>query len=72
MNRELNDKEVNNSNKDILSLISQRMEINNMNLNNPDLFYSHVFMKFMDQETPKNEENSVINDEKNSLKNNLK
>ena len=75
LNRELNSKEDNNSNKNILSLISQKIEINNMNLNNPDLFYSQIFMKFMDKEIPKKEENSnimVVNDEKNSLKNNLK
>ena len=75
LNRELNSKEDNKSNKDILSLISQKIEINNMNLNNPDLFYSQIFMKFMDEEIPKKEENSnimVVNDEKNSLKNNLK
>jgi hypothetical protein len=27
-----------------------------MNLNNPELFYSQIFMKFMDDEIPQNED----------------
>ena len=38
-----------NNKKDILTVISQKIENDNMNLNNPELFYSSIFMKFMDK-----------------------
>ena len=62
-----NDKKNDNENKDdILSVISQNIENDNMNLNNPDLFYSGIFMKFMDKKMTHKEEdnnNNEINNE---------
>ena len=51
-----NNKEDDSSKNNLLSIISQKIEINNMNLNNPELFYSQIFMKFMDDEIPQNED----------------
>ena len=44
-------------NKRMLSVISENIEKNKMNLNNPELFYSEVFMKFMDRKMTKIKEN---------------
>ena len=45
--------------KDILTVISQKIEKDNMNLNNPDLFYSSVFMKFMDKKLTQCEDQNM-------------
>ena len=49
--------------KDILSVISQKIEKDNMNLNNPDLFYSEVFMKFLDKKKTHDDSKNGMNDE---------
>ena len=50
LKEDLNEKEdENKKNKNyMLSVISQNIEKDNLNLNNPELFYSEVFMKFME------------------------
>ena len=51
------------SKKDILSVISQKIEKDNLNLNNPDLFYSEVFMKFLDKKKTHDDSKNGMNDE---------
>ena len=58
---DLNDKGEENKTKNknyMLSVISQNIEKNNLNLNNPELFYSEIFMKFMDRKMTKIKENN--------------
>ena len=62
-----NDKKNNNrNNDDILSVISQNIEKDNMNLNNPELFYSGIFMKFMDKKMITNNEKNNNNEMNNT------
>ena len=60
LKEDLNEKEdENKKNKNyMLSVISQNIEKDNLNLNNPELFYSEVFMKFMDRKMTKIKENN--------------
>ena len=65
----LNDSEEkgkNGNKKDILRVITKKIENDNLNLNNPGQFYSQVFMKFMDRKLTKIKEddpNSEMNKE---------
>ena len=62
-----NDKKNNNrNNDDILSVISQNIEKDNMNLNNPELFYSGIFIKFMDKKRITNNEKNNNNEMNNT------
>ena len=62
-NRKLLKDEKDENKDDILSLISQNIEQDNMNLNNPNLFYSGIFMKFMDDKVKENDPNEKITKE---------
>ncbi len=46
-------KKKNENKKDILNIIIQNIEKGNMNLNNPDLFSSEIFTKFMNDDMSK-------------------
>jgi hypothetical protein len=70
---DLNDKGEENKTKNknyMLSVISQNIEKDNLNLNNPELFYSGIFMKFMDKKMITNNEknnNNEINNTENEF-----
>ena len=60
------EKSKNENKKDILNVITQKIEKNNMNLNNPDLFYSKAFKKIIHRNKTKTKESF------STIKNNIK
>ena len=67
LNEEENKKK-NENKKDILNIINQNIEKGNMNLNNPDLFFSEIFSKFMNDDMPKTYDKNNKEEEDNIMK----
>ena len=61
-------KKKNENKKDILNIINQNIEKGNMNLNNPDLFFSEIFTKFMNDDMPKTYDKNNKEEEVNIMK----